>query len=190
MFPPNRKPRNHRLAILGPAALLILLGSAPFAAAQEKCPEQIAKAEQAYINGSFDEAIVLLTTCLEAGQLNPAEKLRVYKLLGLAYIGKDYVEQAQSAIRKLLELVPQYEPDPAQDPPGFANMVQEMKKAIAAQKQQKEPAAVKKGGKKKWLWIGGGVVAAGVTVVALSGGGGEEGPAPASRLLPNPPDLP
>jgi len=189
MLSPHLDPRNSRLAFLGLVALLILLGSTPFAPAQEKCVEQIAKAEQAYTNGNFDEAITLLTVCLEAGQLNAAEKQRVYKLLGLAYIGKDYVDQARTAIRKLLELVPKYEPDPTQDPPGFSNMVQEIKKDIEAQKQQKKPAAGKKGKSKKWLWIGGGVAVGVGAAVALSGGGGNDGPPP-SRLLPVPPDVP
>jgi len=171
------------------AALILLLGFVRLATAQDKCLEQMIQAEKEYTNGNFDAAISLVTACLEAGALNQAEKQRAYKLLGLSYIAKDYVEQAKTAIWNLLDLVPKYEPDPAQDPPGFSNMVQEMKKEIAAKKEQKKPEAGKKGGK-KWLWIGGGVAVAGVAVVALSGGGGDTTTPPASRLLPGPPAIP
>jgi len=181
---------NRRCLFCWPLALLVLLASAPLGQAQGKCAEQMAQAEKEYTNGNFDATINLLTACLDAGQLTQPEKQRAYKLLGLAYIGKDYVDQAKTAVWKLLELVPKYEPDPAQDPPGFTNLVQEMKKEIATKKEEKKLEAGKKSKSKKWLWIGGGVAVGVGAAVALSGGGGEAVTPPTSRLLPGPPAIP
>jgi len=189
MFSTSFNSRNRRLAFLGLAALLVLFAFAPWARAQDKCAEQMAQAEKEYTNGNFDTTINLLTACLDAGQFTQPEKQRAYKLLGLAYIGKDYVDQAKTAVWRLLELVPKYEPDPAQDPPGFTNLVQEMKKELATKKEEKKAETGKKGKSKKWLWIGGGVAVGVGAAVALGGGGGETTP-PVSRLLPGPPAIP
>jgi len=189
MHTSNFKSENWRRGFWWPVALLVLLASAPLGRAQGKCAEQMTQAEKEYTNGNFDAAINLLTACLDAGQFTQPEKQRAYKLLGLAYIGKDYVDQAKTAIWRLLELVPKYEPDPAQDPPGFTNMVQEMKKEIAAQKEEKKPETGKKGKSRKWLWIGGGVAVGVGAAVVLSGGSEAATPA-APKLLPGPPAIP
>ncbi len=168
-------------------------------AAQEKCEKQLADAERKYFTGRFDEAINLAGLCLTDGGPSDAERLRAYRLIGLSYIAKDYLEQAKNAVEKLLKLVPTFEPDPNQDPPEFARMVIEMKQAISAQQKTEEqpPAPVeptepvqpaKKGGSKKWLWIGGGV---GVVVAAVifAGSRGDK-PPDTPVLLPEPPPLP
>ncbi|MCI0694714.1 hypothetical protein L0337_22250 [candidate division KSB1 bacterium] len=170
--------------------------------AQENCQAQLAQAEKEYTNGRFDEAVTLLTPCVNKGKLSAADEQRAYKLLGLAYLGKDYVDQAKNAIRKLLELVPGYEPDPDQDPPPYTNMVREVKKELQAKQPEKKPETPtpvqkepeikqKKGGGTKWILIGGGVVVAGVgAALALGGGGGGGTQRPPLQQLPTPPSLP
>lgn len=168
-------------------------------AAQEKCEKQLADAEQKYFTGRFDEAVNLAGLCLTDGGPSDVERLRAYRLIGLSYIAKDYLEQAKNAVEKLLKLVPTFEPDPNQDPPEFTRMVIEMKQAISAQQKEEQQAApvepketvqpVKKSGSKKWLWIGGGVGAV-VAAVIIAGSGGDDKPPVVPAFLPEPPPLP
>jgi hypothetical protein len=182
--------------------VLALLG-APFfnpfaddaAQAQDDCKTKFTRAETAFNNGRLDETIDLLSDCVYKGKLAPAEEQRAIKLLSFSYLAKDYVDQAKNTIRKLLELVPSYEPDPNQDPPDFARMVKEVKTEMTAPGAAESPAEkttppVKKKKSKTWLFVGGGaVVAGGVAALALGGGGGG-GPVPQPTPLPTPPPLP
>jgi len=189
--------------------LILTLIFNPFCAllaqTQDKCEKELAEAEQKYYAGRFDEAIEQARRCLSNSDLSDAEQLRAYKLMSLAFIAKDYLEQARSAVQKLLELVPTYEPDPDQDPPPFTNMVKEMKETMEQQRQKEEQAKqpitppepaeqappAKKGGSKTLLLIGGGVVAGLVAVlVAGGGGGGDGGGTPTPQILPDPPPPP
>jgi len=182
--------------------VLILLG-APFfnpfandtAQAQDDCKTKFTRAETAFNNGRLDETIDLLSDCVYKGKLAPADEQRAIKLLSFSYLAKDYVDQAKNTIRKLLELVPSYEPDPNQDPPDFARMVKEVKTEMTAPGPGEPPAettpAVKKKKSKTWLFVGGGaVVAGGVAALALGGGGGGGPVTPPPTPLPMPPPLP
>jgi len=172
---------------------------------QDKCEKELTDAEQKYYAGRFDEAIEQARRCLSNTGLSDAEQLRAYKLMSLAFIAKDYLEQAKSAVQRLLELVPTYEPDPDQDPPPFTNMVKEVKETIEQQKKKEEQAKraaappepakqappAKKGGSKTLLLIGGGVVAGLVAVLVAGGGGGGDGSGvPTPQILPDPPPPP
>ena len=113
--------------------------------AQEKCETALADAERQYNDGGFDEVIQILESCLPEGVKNE-DKSKAYRLLSLTYMAKDYLEQAKQSIQKLLELVPNWQPDPDQDPPPFMRMVaegrQEMKeepKAAAPEKPVEQP---------------------------------------------------
>lgn len=158
------------------------------------CSEQIVEAEQLYTVGRFDEAINMLTRCIDGGTLDEDEKMRAYRLLGLSYIAKDFLEDARSAVRKLLEMVPNYMPDPVQDPPPFTQMVEEVKEERDEEvddelremiPEQKESRST------LWMIVGGGALAVGALVAVLAGGGGngdDDDPTPTD--LPGPPDLP
>jgi tetratricopeptide (TPR) repeat protein len=191
--------RTFALALMG--LLFFLSLSAEVAQAQQQdCPAKLRQAEQEFTNTRFDEAIALLTTCLEKDGFTQPDKQRAYRLLGLAYLAKDYIEQAKSAINRLLDLVPMYQPDPDQDPPAFIQIFERVKierqqRQTGAPTEQKPPKEVKskKGSGAKWLLIGGLVVAAGGGAALALGGGGGGGttpPPPTSQTLPTPPPLP
>ncbi|MDZ7360217.1 MAG: hypothetical protein ONB46_05755 [candidate division KSB1 bacterium] len=169
--------------------------SVKVAQAQQDCPAKLQQAEQEFTNMRFDEAIALLTACLEKDGLTQPDKQRAYRLLGLAYLAKDYIEQAKNAINKLLDLAPMYQPDPDQDPPIFIQMFEKVKsEREQRQAGQQPPKEIKpkKGGGAKWLLIGGLVVAAGggAALALGGGGGGATTPPPPSQTLPPPPSLP
>jgi outer membrane biosynthesis protein TonB len=94
---------------------------------QSICTKNLAEAEKKYNTGRFDEAIVLITECLGQRDISEEEKMKAYRLLGLSYIAKDFLDDARNAVRKLLYMVPSYEPDPVQDPPPFTRLIEEVK---------------------------------------------------------------
>jgi len=182
------------------ASLVLLLPFWAAAQTQEDCQAKLPQAEVAFTDARFDDAIKLLTDCLDKGGFtDSADKQRAYRLLGLAYLAKDYIEQAKSAINKLLDLMPVYEPDPDQDPPAFIQIFETVKRErerlqSGAQPPPKEvkPEKERKGGSGKWFLIGGGVIVLGAgAALALGGGGGDGGPViPPPNPLPDPPPLP
>lgn len=111
------------------ALLLASLFSLALPAAAQNCDTALADASEQYRTGYFDEAIERLTACLERNAFSAEERRRVYRLLGLSYIGKDREQDAREAVRALLEVAPDYQPDPALDPPPFVQMVREMNRS-------------------------------------------------------------
>lgn len=109
--------------------LLALLAFLAVPAAAQNCDTALDDASEQYRAGYFDEAIELLTDCLERNAFDAEERRRVYRLLGLSYIGKDREQDARAAVRALLEVAPDYQPDPAVDPPPFVQLVEEMNQA-------------------------------------------------------------
>src|SRR6056297_557789 len=112
--------------------LLVLLTFCAIPAAAQNCDAALDDAGEQYRSGYFDEAIELLTDCLEQNAFDADERRRVYRLLGLSYIGKDREQDARAAVRSLLEVAPDYQPDPALDPPPFVALVEEMNRNVPA----------------------------------------------------------
>ncbi|MCI0562653.1 MAG: hypothetical protein MN733_29590 [Nitrososphaera sp.] len=136
---------------------------------------ELAKAEQKYNEGFFDQVIDLVKSCLNKGDLTTAEQAWAYKLLGQAYVSKNEPQLARICVQKLLDAAPDYEPDRDQDLQMWITLVEEVKQERERQMQQQRlPYAradsTKKGGSKKWLWIGGGgtVVTAGIIYLLVS----------------------
>ena len=160
--------------------------------AQSQCRAELSEAESRYNEGRFDEAIDGINRCLSKSGLTEDERKLAYMLLGKTYLAKDYLNEARQAVKKLLEVVPNFEADPVQDPPAFIKMVADMKierAKTSAPPPKPVPAPSEKKSSKKWLWIGAGaVVAGGAAALLLSGGGeGGEGEQPD---LPGVPSLP
>ena len=168
-----------------------------FAQSQNECEEELKTAQKKMETGKFDEAIDLITQCLNKEGISNETKKQAYRLLGLTYIAKDYLGEARNAVGKLLDVVPNYTPDPDQDPPSFVDIVEEQ---IAERAQPVKTVDTKttaatdeKSDKSLWWWIGGGAVVALVAVIVLAAGGGDDdggGDPPPATSLPNPPDLP
>ncbi|GAB5537042.1 MAG: hypothetical protein Rubg2KO_32910 [Rubricoccaceae bacterium] len=114
--------------MLRPLLLLACLAIAAPVAAQN-CTNALQRAETSYQSGEFDNTIDRLTTCLDANRFTSAEDRRnAYRLIGLSYIGKDREADARAAVASLLDVAPNYEADPAIDPPPFVRMVSEMRR--------------------------------------------------------------
>jgi len=174
------------------------------AQAQGQCEKELAEAEAKYEIGLLDEAIEMALHCLENSALTDAERQRSYWLLGKVYYAKQLLNDAKEYLRKLLEMIPNWRPDPENDSPAFQALAEEVIKEVGAEKQKQPQQAApaeqelvmpvdtstrvrpfKKSGSKKWLWIGGGAVAAGTTAAFILFRGDEK-----PLRLPDPPALP
>ncbi len=190
-------------------ALLLLAVFAAALHAQSECGRVLQEAENKYLGGRFDEAMALVQRCLEIGSRTPQESESAYSLLGKACYARGLHESAKENLRKLLELVPSWRPDPERDKPSFRQFAEEIIAEVERERDQQRRlleqerlaretatqrdssqtrgAQVKKSGGKKWpflvaLIVGGG--AAG-TLVALNGK--EE---KTNTRLPDPPIVP
>ena len=124
------------------ATLLLVVSPDAFAQPRDKCAEERADAKNFYLEGQFDEAIRLLQACLVREELFVDEAVQVYRLMGLAAINKGDLEQAQQAIRDLLQRVPSYEADPIQDPPSYMTLVAVVRQEVAAEQTPSEQPQV------------------------------------------------
>ena len=92
------------------------------------CDEtQIALAANQYEFGLFDESVGELKSCLPDGYDQKEQRISAYRLLALNYIVTDSLDQARESIRQLLKTDSGFQPDPENDPPVFADMVQDAK---------------------------------------------------------------
>jgi hypothetical protein len=82
-----------------------------------------------YDVGLFDDAIRRLKPCVPNGFEDKNDRIGAYRLLALSYIVTDSLDQARSSVRQLVKSDRKYEPDLENDPPLFADMVQDAKPA-------------------------------------------------------------
>jgi hypothetical protein len=172
--------------------------------------EKLQQAERLFDEGKIDDSIHLLELLIDEAGLTIEQKQKAYELLAANYLAKMYEERADRALRKLLELVPNYKPDPRYYSQAFIDRVENIRKELAAARPSKETAQPPKETtqpgedtaqppeqeeKESFIgstlfWVGAGVLVAGaVTVLAVSGGNG----APSQtqpQSLPGPPALP
>lgn len=190
-----------RLALLFRACILALLAlalSVSTVMAQSPCEKELAEAEAQYQLGRLEEAIASVNRCLNKSEIGTAERERCYLLLGKANHANSLLDSAKTYLRKLLELIPSWRPDPENESPSFqqlaAEVIREFEVARQAREQEAKPALPQEtkpeskppsGGNKKWLWVGGGALAAGTAVFLISRGNDN----PPARL-PDPPAVP
>lgn len=103
------------------------------------CPEAYSEAESHYLNGRFGQAVELLRGCLDQEQPSGEGSVRIYRLLALAYLYDGEDGAARQAVHGLLERVPDYTPDPVQDPPSYASLVASVREERVA--AEPEPPA-------------------------------------------------
>jgi len=133
--------------------------------AQDSCATALRAAEEKYVSADFETALGLVTPCLNGGKLIDADAMRLYKLLSRIYLAQNDSTRAALAIKDLLKRMPQYEPDPEQEPPSFIALVNKIKR-------QEQPLArstgVSAAPSRKSIkpWIAGGILA-GVTALVV-----------------------
>jgi hypothetical protein len=87
------------------ACLVVALAScAPSLARAQEDP--LARAEQAYVDVNFADALVFAQQALESGAYGPAELARIYRLIGVAAAAEGDTERAIDACERMFALDP------------------------------------------------------------------------------------
>ncbi len=185
----RRRPCAQPARFVAVAMLLSIFAAPAVGQNTNTCGEQLEEAETSYVEGRFDEAIRLVLRCLDRNDVETAQAIDAYRLLALALIRKDELPDARAAIVQLLDVYPEYEPDPIVDPPSFRALVDIVKQQLSpVATDTSEPPARRSWFRSnlKWILPGGAVVVGGVLAAVLAQGGGSGGPS----QLPPPPGAP
>ena len=150
--------------------------------AQEDNEKLLKDGIKLYQEAKLDQAIIKLSRYIETPNLRAVMRAKAYKYIAQAYMAKEFRDQANSAIEKLLNIMPHYKPDPLYDRPQFIQLVKEVRKKrnvnpIPNDSQNRDNI-------KKWILIGGGAVVAVVLAIVFWPNPPEE------EKLPGPPNLP
>lgn len=196
----GRTPRLRRLAHWGVLLLgLFVLASGgrvlpAQAQTSEVCERALSAAEDQYRDAEFDEALRLVSACLDQGEKSQAQAVAAYRLLALIHLKRDELEQARAAVVNLLGVDPTYEADPVNSPPAYVSLVaivqrnlQTSGEVAAADEPERTPFFRRTG---TWVTIGTIVVGSGVASYFALGGGGGEGETVPPSGSPNPLPLP
>lgn len=188
-----------RWIVLG-GLVLGLVGMEQPVAAQEAtvCEEAFATAEAAYLNGAFDDAIRLLSPCLDRSEVPKEQAIPAYRLLSLAHLQKDELPEARAAIVNILSLRPAYEADPVEDPPSYVSLVSIVRREVQPALADEAPAEERRTPffrrTSTWISIAGTLIVGGVVTMVATGtsdDGGSGGDPPGGQgALPDPPPTP
>jgi len=155
--------------------------------AQADCQAILAQAEEAYTRGRFDLAITLIESCLSRPSLDTETSSRGQRLLALTYLAKDLERDAREAVRTLLRLVPDYQPDPVQDPPPFVRIVEELRGGPEPEPTPEPDHGDTGSGWFRKVLYGAGAAAVAVLVYVVAGGDSDDGAD--CEELPAPPPI-
>ena len=118
--------------------------------------------------------IAMTDQCLNRSDIVRADRLKAYRIKGLCYISKGLEQDAKEAVQNLLSLVPDYQPNPTNDPPLFQTMIEDVRNEMIGENTP-ESAAVsgpveekKRRPALKWVAAGGGLAVAGGIVLLLT----------------------
>jgi hypothetical protein len=147
------------------STLLFSLSSASAQETTDTISEKLAAAEELYYEGKFNEAVSLVNECLIEKSVQAQDKKTAYKLLANIRLSQENPAAAETDIRQLLAVDPDYTPTIEQETPQFVKLVTEVKAKI----KQEQPK------KKTWLWIGAGAAAAVAVTTFLIIQGNDDG---------------
>ncbi|GAB5533886.1 MAG: hypothetical protein Rubg2KO_01350 [Rubricoccaceae bacterium] len=103
--------------------VLICAASVGSVSSQTECEENLTQAQDLYISGAFTEVEAMLAPCLQPGQLSADNRVLAHRLLILSALQQGRLIEAKLVALALLNLQPEYEPDPAFDPPAYADLI-------------------------------------------------------------------
>jgi tetratricopeptide (TPR) repeat protein len=174
---------SHLLAVvLAPPRCAVAQDAATGPAANTSIKE----GQQYYEQSRFDEAISVLRSLIDRGQLAGEDLQRAREFLARSYVKKGYAAQAKDTFKEILSQNPAYRPDPVRVPPDETAVFEQALKEFAAPpppptpppSTPPPPAAPppkKPLWSKWWVWVAGAAVVGGVAAAAGGGGGGGGG---------------
>ncbi|WP_263786373.1 hypothetical protein [Salinibacter grassmerensis] len=124
-----------------------------------------------------------LRPCAQERTLPDSVRARMYRLLSFVHLGQNDEAAARRAVESLLDLRPDFAPDPSEDRPDFVSLVERAKRQRRARAESEED------GNRRWVrWaLGAAAAALGTAAVLLLGGddsGGGAEPLPPPQPLP------
>ncbi len=175
--------------------LILFVVTPALAAAQARCASALTTATQYYNDARFEEGIALLKHCLEAGAFSAEEQEAVYQRLSMLCFANREEAEARQAMRVLLSLQPDHQPDPVRAQPSYRALMDDVRNEMQQTDQTPvdepsyavAPVKKKRRGLKKWLYLGGGaaLTSAAFLVFGSTGqsenGGGPKPPPPPPR---------
>ncbi len=123
-----------RLGVWAIWALLISATAPAFAQDAATCISNLERAEELRLRGRFEDAIDLVNPCKDINQLSIRDRATVYDIMAKSYEGLQRQQEAIDAIKRLLELAPQFEPDPAANSRTYVQLFEQVR-----EEQQNEP---------------------------------------------------
>ena len=132
----EKQAMDYRALLVQVVLMLALLG-APFEAHGQdaSCTSAIEEAESQYQSGNFDVAIRQLYECLIQEEVSQENVIAGHRLLALAYLRKDDLDNARLTIVRLLGQAPEYTPDAVQNPPAYVSLVRNVKDQLQVQSE-------------------------------------------------------
>ena len=161
------RPSTGRYALL---LLCLLLTPRAWGQQSPGCTEALRNAESTYQESNYEDTIRLLAPCLSAEGLERTRVVAIHRLLSMAHMNSGDAHGARLAILDLLNRVPDYEPDPVQDPPSYTVLVMIIRDQLRQQTGAAEAEAAEKPtswAKRRGTWfaIGGGLLVVGLTAI-------------------------
>ena len=184
------------MALLGVVLLLLGVGAAPLQAQQtsEVCDRALAAADDQNRDAAYEEALRLVSACLNQSDRSDEQSIRAYRRLALIHLKRDELDQARAAVVNLLGVDAGYAADPVANPPSYVSLVSVVKENLQQAPPTDTTMVADAPGRKPffrrtstWLLFGG-LVGGGVAAAVLAGGGGSSGGG--ADPLPVPPTLP
>ena len=177
MFRSKNRMSGYVYAQWGMVSIIVLLfiGLVSPLNAQD-CEAALEDALESLIEQDYEQIIVLLTDCPPDRLIEPSQKIMAYKLLSLAYFVTDQEDASRVAMNSLLDLEPDFNPQPPQYSRQFIGLLEDVRDSRTVTEKRSILRS-------KWFWIGGAAVTA--TTVFLLAGGKKE-----ADMLPEAPDPP
>ena len=190
--------------VLGLVLMLLVFGVA-LAPAQTSlvCEQALSAANEQYLDAEYNEALRLVSACLNQTDIPQEQAVSAYRLLALIHLKRDALDEARAAVVNLLGIDPTYTADPVNSPPAYVSLVsivqRDLQRTAEEQGVNEGPAEPDRTPffrrTSTWVTMGGILVGSGVaTFFALEGGsdgpGGGDDPPPGPGQLPIPPSTP
>ena len=121
--------RTHGAIAAAGIVLLVLFATSKSALAQESCARLIAAATDAYGSGQLEVVLERTKTCL-AQRPSSSERESAFMLQSRALLALDDMAQAETAVRGLLQVNPDFAPA-VDDPERFRTLVTTIKRELA-----------------------------------------------------------
>lgn len=157
----------------------------PAQAQDSTCVDTVSKAEQAYFNIQFDEALSILEPCLELIE-SPEELQQAYLLVARIHFSTQNTSASREAIHQILALDEAYSLPPFLPPPFivfFSDIHNQYTQHSAIAEKLRPvpdytPPSLWEKIDRHWYWVGGSLIAASAAAFLTNGDGIPVGFAP------------